>query len=133
MKIIKLIKEELMEKVKGKLVTAKTPDGDIQYVRHDVLGLLGLLAKFDTRLHTLKELKAWTGMRDKLRQALYEESETLEISEDDSKFLVDFLSTMKDKDAKDRPLSEFEVKTLIGISDELSPEKVDKVQEEKVK
>ena len=103
---------------KGKKIELKDLQGNQQYLRNDAVGLMGLLGRLDTRLYTLKDLKLWTKLRDKLRECFFKDSNDLELTLDEAKFLKDYLLNIQTKDAKDRPLQEFEIRTLVGLSEQ---------------
>lgn len=122
-----------MQKMKGVLTEAKDPEGEVRYTRNDIIGLSSVLGNFDTRIHTLKDMKLWNKLRDKTTQAYYNDTEELELSVDDAAFLLTYLREVKDKDCKEKPLNEFEIKTIIGILEQLEDtEEPTKVVEEKL-
>lgn len=114
---LKLEREDLLikNKEKGKFEPATNPQGEIQRVRDDTLGLLGLLSKFNSSQHQLRDCQIWTQLRNKLRKAFYEEEKEIVLTLDQAAFLKDYLKNLQEKDGKGIPLPEFEINTQIGI------------------
>lgn len=118
---LNLIKEELQIREKGKIITAKDEIGETRYKRNDALGLMGLLGRFDSKLHTqIREQMYWVSLRDKIHDCLLHEKNTLELSIDEAKFLKDYLNDLPEKDGKNStPMMEFEIRSRMGISEQL--------------
>jgi len=117
--VLHLLAEKAYDKdKKGHKIELKDHEGNQQYLRNDAVGLMGILGRLDTRLYTLKDLKLWTKIRDKLRECYFKDTDELELTLDEAKFLKDYLLNVQTKDAKDRSLQEFEIRTLIGISEQ---------------
>lgn len=110
---LSLTKEEAKDLKSGKPL--KDPRGEIQYIRNDIVGLMSLLAKMDSKIHSLKDYKSWIKLRDKLRNCFVDEKDVLEMSIDEAAFLKDFLSNLTEREGKQTELSEFEIRTLVGI------------------
>ena len=117
--ILDLVIEEAYDLIKGKKKVVKDPQGNIQYRRHDVTGIMMLLDKLDTRVHTMKELKMWTKVKDRLREAYFEKKNKLELTAEQAVFLKEYLTNFQERDGKDIQPREFEVRTLIGITEQL--------------
>lgn len=113
---LQLVKEELRIKEKGKIIVAKDEQGEIRYIRNDALGLMGILGRLDSRIHSqLRDQQQWIKVRDKIHQCLLHDLDTLELNLDEAKFLKDFLKEFPDKDGKNNPMAEFEVRSRIGV------------------
>ena len=113
---IDIIKEALHD-AKGKVI--KDPQGNISYKREDYNGLISLLNKFDSRLHDFKDMKIFLKLKDKIYQGWVENKKQLDLSIDEAGFLQRFLSDIREKDGKDSSLREFEMRTLVGVLEEL--------------
>jgi len=113
---INLVKEKMIDK-KGKVV--KNPSGDISYIREDCTGLMSLLNKFNTTLHDMKDFKTFLKIKDKIYKIWTKDGDTMELSLDEASFLRTYLSEFKEKDGKNVPLREFELRTLVGILEAL--------------
>lgn len=113
--VLKLEKEEAYEIKKGKKEVIKDKAGEIQYLRNDIVGLMGLLTKFDSRIHNLKDYKQWIKLRDRLRQAFIDDLESVELSLDEASFLKEYLSNLSEKEGKTATMVEFEIRSLIGV------------------
>lgn len=117
---IKFIKEEAKEKdKKGDIVVSKTPQGDINYTRNDVVGLMALLSKFDTRIHPLKDWKQSMKVRNKVRDAYLEDLEEIELTLDEAAFLKIYLKELPEKEGQQQNMLEHELRTLFGIQEQL--------------
>ena len=113
---LNLVKEPFEIKEKGKIVISKDAEGEVKYLRHDGMGLMSILSKFDTRKHTqLRDQQQWVQVRDKLHNALLHELDELDLTLDQAKFLKDFLKEYSDKDGKEAAMGEFELRSRIGI------------------
>ena len=113
---INLVKEKMIDK-KGKVV--KNPAGDVSYIREDCTGLMSLLNKFNTTLHDMKDFKTFLKIKDKIYKIWTKDGDTMELSLDEASFLRTYLSEFKEKDGKNVPLREFELRTLVGILEAL--------------
>lgn len=126
---IKLIKEEAKERDKtGDIVVSKTkrPDPqtgkiteEINYARNDLVGLMALLGRFDSRKHAIKDWKMSVKIRDKMRNAYLKDFEEIELTLDEATFLKLYLKELPEKDGQEHALPEFELRTLFGITDQL--------------
>lgn len=117
---IKFIKEEAKERdKKGNIVLSKTPTGDINYARNDLIGLMSLLSKFDTRIHPLKDWKLSMKVRNKLRDAYLEDLEEIELTLDEAAFLKIYLKELPEKEGQQQNMLEHELRTLFGIQEQL--------------
>jgi hypothetical protein len=118
---IHLTQEVAYEKdKKGRKVELRDVEGNLQYMRNDGIGLMGILGRLDTRNYTLKDLKTWTKLRDKLKEGYFQDSDVVELTLDEAKFLKDFLLNVQTKEAQTHPLQEFEIRTLVGISEQFA-------------
>ncbi len=117
--IIKISKIEAKNLVKGEAEVTRDPNGEPSYLQHDVIGLNKLLNLFDSRKHQLRDMQRFIAVRDKVLNAYYETSDKIVFTLDEAAFLKDYLKELKDKDAKDQPLQEFEIRTLLGVIDQL--------------
>ena len=108
----------------GKIVDAKI-DGQQAYSRSDYSGLQGLLKRFDTRMHTPKDWKTWTKLGGKITDCYLHDRKKMELSLDETVFLKNFLNDLAEKNSmagkeKDKiPFTDFEVKTLMGVLEQL--------------
>jgi hypothetical protein len=105
---------------KGREVVMKNEKGEPNYLRNDVMGMMGLLNKFNSTLHTMKDYKQWIKIKDKIRDCFVRETNILELSLDEAAFLKDFLINLTEKDAKSVQLVEFEIRSLTGIVDQFT-------------
>ena len=110
-----LVKEEAFDLKKGNKEILKDDKGDIQYSRNDIVGLMGLLSKLDTKIHSLKEYKQWIKVRDKLKDCFVDDAEEMELTVSEASFLKDYLSGFQEREGKVINLDEFEVRTLVGV------------------
>jgi len=113
---IDMVREIVYDK-KGKPL--KDPQGETSYKREDYNGLMSLLNKYDSRLHDMKDLKMYLKLKDKLYEGWVKNKTQLELSVDEAAFLKKFLAEYKDRDGRDVPLKEFEMRTLVGILEAL--------------
>jgi len=111
-----LIQEVALDK-KGKEI--KDADGNKSYQRDDFIGLLNLLAKFDSKFHEMKDYKMFLKVKDHLLENWRKEDKNIELSLDEATFLKRYLSELPEKEAKNQSLQEFEIRTLCGILDQL--------------
>lgn len=102
------------------IVEDKDPNsGELRYTRNDVVGLMSLLGKMDTRIHAQRDWKSMVQIKDKLTECYLEDKTELDLSLDQASFLKLFLKELPDKEGKDHMLSDFELQTLFGIQDQL--------------
>jgi len=113
---IDIVKESLYDN-KGKVI--KDPQGNVSYKREDYNGLMSLLNKFDSRLHDFKDMKIFLRLKDKIYQGWMKDKKQLDLSIDEAGFLQRFLSGIREKDGRDSSLREFEMRTLVGLLEEL--------------
>ena len=109
---IKLAKQAVLDK-KGREV--KDERGDTSYVRNDYFGLQILLNRFDTTIHGPKEYKMFIKVKDKIRDAWIKDEENIVLTVDEGAFLKEFLTNLPEKEAKTKPMQEFELRSMIGI------------------
>lgn len=110
------IKEEAKEKnKKGIFEVSKNPQGEINYMRNDLIGLMALLRRFDTRIHPPKDWKMSIKIKDKLTEAYVNELESIDLNLDQASFLKLYLKEMSDKEGQKDPLPEHELRTLFGV------------------
>jgi hypothetical protein len=109
---IKLAKQVVLDK-KGKEV--KDEKGDTSYVRNDYFGLQILLNRFDTTIHVPKEYKMFIKVKDKIRGAWIKDEENVDLTLDEGAFLKEFLTNLPEKEAKTKPMQEFELRSMMGI------------------
>ena len=108
----------------GKVIEAKV-NGQQAYNRSDYGGLQSLLKRFDTRMNTPKDWKTWTKISEKISNAFLHDQKKIELSLDETVFLRDYLRSLIEKNSlagKEKEkvaFADHEVKTLIGISDQL--------------
>ena len=114
---IVLVKEEMMDRKKGKIEVLKDPEGEIQYTRNDIMGLMRILGKFDTRSRRLREYQAWISLRDKVRDCYLHEKYELEMTIDEYAFLKNYFKDFIEKEGKEMPMVEFELRTYVGLSE----------------
>lgn len=117
--IVKLAKVAALDN-KGKEI--KDKDGDIQYKQEDIQGLYALINRYDNTKHpgAMKIFKALIAVRDKLETTLIKEKDQLQLTLDEGSWLKSYLTELADKEAKDRPLAQFEIRTLVSILDQLN-------------
>jgi len=121
---IRFIKEEAQEKnKKGELEVLKTPQGDISYVRNDLMGLLGLLGRFDTKIHSVKDWKMSIKIKDKMRDAFTRELDEIELTLDEATFVKLYLKELPEKEGLRESIPEYELRTLFGILEQFDREK----------
>src|SRR4030042_3047964 len=115
---INLIQEKALDK-KGK--DQKDPQGKQMYKRDDFIGLINLLNKYDTRLHhgQMQNTKTYLRLKDHVIKNWTDDNQKLELSLDEASFLKTYLSEVTDKEAKDVPLAEFEIRTMVGVLEQL--------------
>lgn len=105
---------------KGRKTILKDERNEPRYTRNDIIGLMELLGKFDSRLHTMKDYKQWIKVKDKLKECFVNNLDLLKLSLDEAAFLKEFLTDLTIKDSKDSRLVEFEIRSLVGILEQLS-------------
>lgn len=101
------------------VVDDKDPSGELRYVRNDVVGLMSLLGKFDTRIHAPKDWKTMMQLKEKITDCYLHDKTELELSLDQAAFLKLFLKELPEKEGKSAQLSDFELTTLFGIQEQL--------------
>jgi hypothetical protein len=121
--VVHLKREELIDP-KGKPV--KTPEGESRYKREDINGLMSLLGRFDSRMHDVSDMKMVLKIRDKLYDAWGKDAQEIELSLNEATFLKTYLQEFQEKDGKfqpndekKEPMREFEMRTLVGLLDEM--------------
>ncbi len=119
---IVLVKQEMMDRVKGKIEVMKDPNGEIQYVRNDIMGLMRILGKFDSRNRRLREFQTLISLRDKVRECYLKEKYELELTVDEYAFLKGYLKDFNDKEGKENPMAEFELRTYVGLMETFEKE-----------
>ncbi len=113
---IKLAKQPVLDK-KGKEI--RDERGDTSYVRNDYFGLQILLNRFDTTIHVPKEYKMFIKVKDKIRNAWIVDEEIVDLTLDEGAFLKEFLTNLPEKESKTKPMQEFELRSMIGILEQL--------------
>jgi hypothetical protein len=113
---IEMVQEVALDK-KGKEVIDR--EGNKNYKREDFMGLMNLLSRFDSTRHTMKDYKFYIKLKDKIHRAWSEENRILDLSLDDATFLKTYLSEYSEKEGKNVPLAEYEMRTLIGILEQM--------------
>jgi len=118
---IKLTKEEGKEKdKKGRIVVSRSPrTNEVNYVRNDIIGLMALLRRFDTRIHPVKDWKMSIKVRSKVSEAYIKDLKEIELSIDEAAFLKLYLQELPEKEGKQEAIQEFELRTLFGVSEQL--------------
>jgi len=113
---IEFVKEEAKERdKKGNVIISKDPQGEINYVRNDLIGLMGLLRRFDTRIHPQKDWKISIKIKDKLTKVYIEKGESVGLTLDQATFLKLYLKELPDKEGKQEKIPEHEIRTMFGI------------------
>ena len=112
---LKLEQEEAYQIKNEKKIQIKNDKGETQYVRNDVVGLMGLLGKFDSRIHTMQDYKYLIKLKDKLKLCFLTNMNLLDLSLNEAKFLKEYLSNLSEKEGKENILAEFEIRSLIGL------------------
>jgi hypothetical protein len=113
---IDIIQEKVIDK-KGKEV--KDMKGEIQYKRDDFIGLINLLNRFDTKRHGMDDYKNFLKTKDKILKYWADEITKVELSLNEATFLKNYLTELPKKEGMDKSLAEFEMRTLIGIIEQL--------------
>ena len=114
---IKLVIEEAKDK-DGKVVKLMNPETrkeEVNYKRNDIFGLLGLLRKFDTKIHTMQDWKQSIKLKDKLSNAYVNDLEEIDLSLEEATFLKLYLKEYSEKEGKTSDTPEFELRTLFGV------------------
>ncbi len=113
---IPLIRIPILGKNKKPL---KMDNNEVAYIRDDYNGLISLFNYFDSRLHEIKDYKMLIKIRDKIQNCWIEDLDELELSLDEGEFLKRYLQEINQKDAKDKQLQQFEIRTLCGVLEKL--------------
>jgi len=116
---IKLEAELAYDPSKKRKKVIKDKNGNPQYYRHDATGLMMLLDRLKTPLHSYEDLKFWTKIKDKLRKTHFEKKEEIELTSDEMNFLTKYLKEFREKDGKGEQLREFEVRTLLAVLEQI--------------
>ena len=93
--------------------------GEKQYKRDDYVGLVRLLNRFDSKLHTLQEYRTFLKMKDIVMEAWTDETLAINLTLDEATFLKDFLKKLPEREGQQARMAEFELRTLVGILDQL--------------
>lgn len=117
--VIKLSREAVLDK-KGKEVIG--PDKEIAYKRDDIIGLQSLLGRFDNRKHpgAMKLIRSVLNVQDKVRDAWLKDKKEIDLTLEEASFIKKYLEDITDNEAKDNQLREFEMRTLVGVLDQLA-------------
>jgi hypothetical protein len=113
---IDIIQEKVIDK-KGKEV--KDMKGEIQYKRDDFIGLINLLNRFDTKRHGMDDYKNFLKTKDKILKYWADEIKKIELSLNEATFLKNYLTELPKKEGMDKAMAEFELRTLIGVLEQL--------------
>jgi len=108
-----------VDKGKKEVVDDIDKEGQPRYSQNDVVGLQGLLGKFDSRLHPTKEWKLWTAIKEKLYDCYLYDKKALKLSREEASFLKDYLDEFPSKEGKNFAIQEFEARTLESILEQL--------------
>ena len=116
---LELVTIEAREKdKKGKIVVSKRPDtNEINYIRNDIVGLMTLLRRFDTKLHIMRDWKMSVKIKDKLSEAYLNDFKEIRLTLDEAAFLKNYLQELPEKEGKQESISEFEIRTMISIQE----------------
>ncbi len=112
---IALVKEEMKDRKKGNIETIKDDNGEIQYIRNDIMGLMRILGRFDSRNRRLREFQTLISLRDKVRDCYLKEKYELETTIDEYAFLKNYFKDFPEKEGKEMPMQEFELRTYVGM------------------
>jgi len=115
---LKLEKIEAKDREKGKIKNSVDQKGEQQYLRNDTIGLSSLLGKFNTTKHTVNEWRLCIKLKDRLIDCYLNDTNEIELSLDQVTFLKTYLGSF-DKE-KDIRLSDFELRTLFGVIEQLT-------------
>jgi hypothetical protein len=113
---IDIIQEVVLDK-KGKEV--RDQKGEKQYKRDDFVGLINLLNRFDSKRHGMDDYKNFIKTKDKILKYWADEITKVELSLNEATFLKNYLTELPKKEGMDKSLAEFEMRTLIGITEQL--------------
>jgi hypothetical protein len=113
---INLVQIKVLDK-KGKPV--KNQNGEDSFLREDSSGLMSLLNRFDSRLHEMKDMKSLLNIKDALVEAWSKEKLSVDLSLDQAAFLKRYLAEFQKADGKNEPIKEFEMRTLLGVLEQL--------------
>ena len=95
------------------------PQGEKQYKRDDHMGLIGIIGRFDSTKHPLKDYKRLIRIKDLLIESWSKETKELGLTLEQATFLKEYLVNFPEKEGKVAPLKEFEMRTLVGILEQL--------------
>lgn len=120
---IKLIQKKTSKKDPRTILTVRDKNEKaIQYARNDLVGLLSLLNKMDTRLHPEKEWKMFLKVKDKLTEAAgtgeVPEEVEVDLTLDEASFLKLYLSEFAQKEGKNSALAEYELRAWTNVRDQ---------------
>jgi len=111
---IKFAKEVAMNRRNGKLIQDKDIDGNLKWSRHDGMGLLRLLSKYDTRKNPPRDWPIWSNLLRKIEKNNINEAESLKLTTEESVFLRHFLDEFTGKEAATTQLSVVEVESMVA-------------------
>jgi len=111
------IVQEVVKDKRGKPI--KDSNGELQYKREDFTGLTALLNYFNSTLHTMDEIKSFIWIKDIILQYWVNSNTKIDLPLDEALFLRNYLNNLIEKDAQGKQLKEFEMRTMIGISEQL--------------
>jgi len=110
----------------GKLIQQREiGTGVLQCIQDDLFGLQSIFGKFDSRIRGIRDWRNRMTIIDKLTEIYKksndqkEEDNTLELTLDEASFLKIFLDEFPEKEGKNQPLKDFEIRTLLSISEQL--------------
>ncbi len=109
-----LIQDPALDK-KGKQLVV---NGEKQYKRDDFVGLINLLNRFDSKKHAMPDYKMLVKVKDRIFANWEKEDKCLELSVNEANFLKDYLVNLNTRDAVNDSLREFEIRTLVGITEQ---------------
>lgn len=115
--LIEVVAQERKKNEKGEVevIDSMTPDGERMFTRNDLIGLQRILAKFDTKLYDRRDWKLWTQIKEELYKCYIHNKKELELRFEQATFLKKFLDEFPEKEGKQNSLTEFEVRTMLGI------------------
>jgi len=120
---LEIVKEPIYDiNKKKKKEVIRDKDGNIQYQRNDLNGLMSIINKIDSRRHPLKELKMSMKIKDKLRQAYLEDAKKIELTVSEGEFLKTYLQGYQETEGKEQIMQEFEIRTVIGVLEQFGIE-----------
>ena len=121
---IKLQQEKTSKKNPRVTLTVRDDKGKmIQYARNDLLGLISMLNKFDSKLHTDKEWKMFLKVKDKLTEHAIKKEVPSEVivgfTLDEATFLKNYLVEFQEKEGKNVSLAEYEIRAAVIVREQL--------------